>query len=68
LLLLAAAAAVLAAGEQVHQTVSCGGKVLIPVFAVGRAQELLLLLDEFWERTQLHVRKEEQQQQQDSTS
>jgi Cft2 family RNA processing exonuclease len=40
---------------QVHQAVTSGGKVLIPVFAVGRAQELLLLLDEFWERTQLQV-------------
>uniref|UniRef100_A0A383VXV8 Beta-Casp domain-containing protein n=1 Tax=Tetradesmus obliquus TaxID=3088 RepID=A0A383VXV8_TETOB len=39
----------------VHQAVVSGGKVLIPVFAVGRAQELLLLLDEFWERTQLQV-------------
>ena len=26
-----------------------GGKVLIPAFALGRAQELLLILDEFWE-------------------
>lgn len=25
-----------------------GGKVLIPVFALGRAQELCLLLDDFW--------------------
>jgi Cft2 family RNA processing exonuclease len=40
---------------QVHQAVTSGGKVLIPVFAVGRAQELLLLLDEFWERTKLQV-------------
>jgi hypothetical protein len=40
---------------QVHQAVTSGGKVLIPVFAVGRAQELLLLLDELWERTQLQV-------------
>jgi hypothetical protein len=26
-----------------------GGKVLIPAFALGRAQELLLILDEYWE-------------------
>lgn len=26
-----------------------GGKVLMPVFALGRAQELLLILDEYWE-------------------
>ncbi|KAF8067260.1 CPSF73-II [Scenedesmus sp. PABB004] len=39
----------------VHSCVAGGGKVLVPVFAVGRAQELLLLLGEFWERTQLDV-------------
>ena len=27
-----------------------GGRVLMPVFALGRAQELLLILDEYWER------------------
>ncbi|KAI9807039.1 MAG: endoribonuclease ysh1 [Sarcosagium campestre] len=27
-----------------------GGRVLMPVFALGRAQELLLILDEFWSR------------------
>jgi hypothetical protein len=42
--------------KQIHQTVTAGGKVLVPVFAVGRAQELLLLLDEHWQRTQLEVR------------
>lgn len=26
-----------------------GGRVLMPVFALGRAQELLLILDEYWE-------------------
>jgi len=41
---------------QIHQTVTSGGKVLVPVFAVGRAQELLMLLDEHWQRTQLEVR------------
>ena len=40
---------------QVHECVSRGGKVLVPVFAVGRAQELLVLLDEYWERTNLQV-------------
>ena len=35
----------------IHDTlVHHGGKVLIPVFALGRAQELCILLDEFWER------------------
>jgi cleavage and polyadenylation specificity factor subunit 3 len=28
------------------------GKVLVPVFALGRTQELLLMLDEFWEKRQ----------------
>lgn len=27
-----------------------GGKVLMPVFAIGRAQELLLILDEYWSK------------------
>ena len=25
-----------------------GGRCLLPVFALGRAQELMLILDEFW--------------------
>ncbi|KAI9730273.1 MAG: endoribonuclease ysh1 [Cirrosporium novae-zelandiae] len=29
-----------------------GGRVLMPVFALGRAQELLLILDEYWARHQ----------------
>ena len=29
------------------------GKVLIPVFAVGRAQELCMLLNSYWQRMQL---------------
>ena len=40
---------------QVHESVSNGGKVLIPVFALGRAQELLLLLESYWERMRLTV-------------
>ena len=36
-----------------HECVSNGGKVLIPVFALGRAQELCLLLDSYWERMNL---------------
>ena len=32
----------------VHNAVLRGGRCLIPVFALGRAQELLLILDEFW--------------------
>eukprot|EP00960_Hanusia_phi_P049205 759436-Hanusia_phi.AAC.4 len=41
--------------NQVSDCVRNGGKVLIPVFALGRAQELCLLLDAFWERTGLKV-------------
>ncbi|OAG31342.1 cleavage and polyadenylation specificity factor subunit 3 [Nematocida displodere] len=33
----------------VSEIVKRGGKCLLPVFALGRAQELLLILDEFWE-------------------
>lgn len=33
----------------VATTLNKRGKVLIPVFALGRTQELLLLLDEYWE-------------------
>ncbi|KAF7044987.1 hypothetical protein CFC21_054135 [Triticum aestivum] len=34
--------------DAIHNTVSQGGRVLIPAFALGRAQELLLILDEYW--------------------
>ena len=36
---------------EVEKVVRRGGKVLLPVFVLGRAQELLLLLEDFWERT-----------------
>ncbi|OTF73885.1 cleavage and polyadenylation specificity factor subunit 3-like protein, partial [Euroglyphus maynei] len=39
----------------VYDTVTRGGKCLIPVFALGRAQELLLILDEYWaQHPELH--------------
>ena len=38
-----------------HETVERGGKVLIPVFALGRAQELCILLETYWERMKLDV-------------
>eukprot|EP01104_Vermistella_antarctica_P013832 TRINITY_DN4257_c0_g1_i1.p1 TRINITY_DN4257_c0_g1~~TRINITY_DN4257_c0_g1_i1.p1 ORF type:complete len:628 (+),score=142.44 TRINITY_DN4257_c0_g1_i1:279-2162(+) len=41
--------------KKVHSCVSKGGKVLIPVFALGRAQELCILLSTFWERMNLKV-------------
>jgi integrator complex subunit 11 len=39
--------------KKVIQTIDRGGKVLIPVFALGRAQELCILLDTYWQRAQL---------------
>ena len=41
------AVTILPAGT-VHDIVARGGRCLIPVFALGRAQELLLILDEYW--------------------
>ncbi|VEL20603.1 unnamed protein product [Protopolystoma xenopodis] len=41
--------------EKVHACVEAGGKVLIPVFALGRAQELCILLESYWERMSLSV-------------
>jgi integrator complex subunit 11 len=53
--------------KRVHDTVEKGGKVafvnkeifivevLIPVFALGRAQELCILLDSYWERMNLNI-------------
>ncbi|CAH1110376.1 unnamed protein product [Psylliodes chrysocephalus] len=39
--------------KKVHECVDRGGKVLIPVFALGRAQELCILLETYWERMNL---------------
>lgn len=41
--------------QAVSATVANGGKVLIPVFALGSAQELSILLDEHWRRQGLTV-------------
>lgn len=41
--------------KAVHNCVAGGGKVLIPTFALGRAQELCILLDDYWERMNLKV-------------
>ncbi|XP_037082231.1 cleavage and polyadenylation specificity factor 73-like [Pollicipes pollicipes] len=39
----------------VHDIVQRGGRCLIPVFALGRAQELQLILDEYWaQHPELH--------------
>lgn len=34
--------------QLIHNTVIKGGRVLLPVFALGRAQEIMLILDEYW--------------------
>ncbi len=34
----------------VHSSVAKGGRVLLPVVALGRAQELLLILEEYWSK------------------
>jgi len=41
--------------KKVHECVLEGGKVLIPVFALGRAQELCILIESFWERMGLKI-------------
>ncbi|XP_062110209.1 cleavage and polyadenylation specificity factor subunit 3-II [Humulus lupulus] len=41
--------------KAVHKCISGGGKVLIPTFALGRAQELCILLEDYWERMNLKV-------------
>jgi integrator complex subunit 11 len=39
--------------RRVRRCIDEGGKVLIPVFALGRAQELCILLNDYWDRTGL---------------
>lgn len=46
--------------EAVHAAVRGGGKVLIPVSAIGSAQELSLLIDSFWQRMGLQARSASQ--------
>lgn len=41
--------------KKIHSCVEKGGKVLIPVFALGRAQELCILLESYWDRMNLKV-------------
>lgn len=36
--------------RNIHQCVAGGGKVLIPVFALGRVQELCILVEGYWKR------------------
>ncbi|KAK6163973.1 hypothetical protein DH2020_000837 [Rehmannia glutinosa] len=46
---------VITENAMVHKCVEDEGKVLIPTFALGRAQELCMLLDDYWERMNLKV-------------
>lgn len=39
--------------KKVHQAVAGGGKVIIPVFALGRVQELCILIETYWDRMSL---------------
>ncbi|KAF9986942.1 Integrator complex subunit 11 [Modicella reniformis] len=41
--------------KKVHDCVTEGGNVIIPVFALGRAQELCILIETYWERMDLKV-------------
>ncbi|GAB2214354.1 hypothetical protein Droror1_Dr00018697 [Drosera rotundifolia] len=41
--------------DAVHKCVGGGGKVLIPTNALGRAQELCILLEDYWERMNLKI-------------
>ena len=34
--------------KSITSTINRGGRVLMPVFALGRAQEILLILDDYW--------------------
>jgi len=36
--------------NKIHSVLRRGGRCLLPVVALGRAQELLLILDEYWEQ------------------
>jgi cleavage and polyadenylation specificity factor subunit 3 len=33
---------------KIHQLIKGGGKVLLPTFALGRAQEIMLMLEDYW--------------------
>lgn len=36
----------------IHSTLTNGGRCLLPVFALGRAQEILLILEEYWKENE----------------
>ena len=39
--------------KKIHETLLNGGKILIPIFALGRAQELCVLIENYWKRTNI---------------
>ena len=39
--------------KQIHTCLERGGKVLVPVFALGRVQELCLMVESYWDRQNL---------------
>jgi integrator complex subunit 11 len=41
--------------EKVKECVTSGGKVLVPVFALGRAQELCIMLEAYWAKHDMKV-------------
>lgn len=41
--------------ESIFQAIKRGGKVLIPVFSIGRSQELCMLLDSQWNKLGLNI-------------
>lgn len=41
--------------QSIHKCIDRGGKVLIPIFAFGRAQEICLLVDSYWTRMNLNI-------------
>lgn len=36
--------------QSIHRCIERGGKALIPIFALGRAQEICLILEAYWDR------------------
>ena len=43
--------------DKIHGILGRGGKCLLPVVALGRAQELLLILEDYWEKTHTYWEK-----------
>lgn len=41
--------------QAIHNCIGRGGKALIPIFALGRAQEICLVLESYWERMGLDI-------------